>query len=280
MKLLKSGGILLFSFLALVAHANQSEAVRACALLKTSYYSKSEKEDISFYCALPEKTQNILPSVYWLRAREYQKTFLLKQPTTPQASRNLPQGQRGDRHVSQILNNPQSCQFYSSISPSVQSKRVAQGPRLMIVQDAEDLLKKCENFKTLINDGKISRCSVIELAGHSTESVGLDTVIGVDYALGEKRIHPEPWLMGEISRCFKQILIENGGIVASTCGGEKADDGKYHYWKSKSLAQQELSNLLEIPIISGIGPVRFASQYGPNGAEAVSGWTLTYPMKP
>ena len=279
MKSLKFVVILLLSSLAFSAHATESEAIRACALLKTSYYSQNQKEDIQFYCNLPLKTRNILPSVYWLRSREYQKNFLLKQPTTPQAARSLNQGKRGDVYVSQILNSPQACQFYSSISPSVQSDRVAQGPRLMIVQDAEDLLKKCENLNSLITEGKVSRCSVIELAGHSTESVGLDTIIGIDYALGEKRIHPEPWLMGEISRCFKKVLVENGGIVASTCGGEKADDGKYHYWKSKSAAQQELSNLLELPIISGIGPVRFASQYGPNGVEAVSGWTLTNPVK-
>ena len=68
MKSLKFVVILLLSSLAFSAHATESEAIRACALLKTSYYSQNQKEDIQFYCNLPLKTRNILPFVYWLRA--------------------------------------------------------------------------------------------------------------------------------------------------------------------------------------------------------------------
>lgn len=259
-------------------HATEQDARRACSHVSDTYYSAEQKEDIAFYCRLPEDTKNSLPKIYWLKPDVYEKTFLLKQPKVTQASRNMGHNGEDDKRVSDTLNNPNVCQFYSLISPSVQSGRVSEKPRLALVGGPQDLLQKCEFMSEQIQSGKMERCHVIEMAGHSTQSVGLDTVIGVDYSHGKKQIYPDSVLMAKISQCFKKILEKDGGIIFSSCGGEKATDGVYRYWPKKAEAQQELSNILQLPITSGIGPVHFASQYGVNGSEAVGGWTTTSPL--
>lgn len=260
------------------ASATELEARRACARVSENYYSAEQKEDIAFYCALPEGTKHLLPDTYWLKPDDYEQSFLLKQPKVSQAPRNMGNNGEDDARVSQSLNNPNACQFYSLISPSVQSGRVSEKARLSLVAGPEDLLAKCESFADKIHSGKMKHCSVIEMAGHSTQSVGLDTVIGIDYSQDKKQVYPDSLLMNKISKCFKEILERNGGIIFSSCGGEKAADGAYRYWKNKAEAQQELSNILQLPIISGIGPVHFASKYGANGTEAVGGWTSTSPL--
>lgn len=134
------------------------------------------------------------------------------------------------------------------------------------------MLDQCEQIGSLIESGLEEPCSVIELAGHSTQAVGLDTVLGSEY--------PSQTLIKTIGECLRRISNEGVEVVTSTCGGERDSDGILHYWPRKDQAQQILSNVLKMPIISGIGPVRFASRFGPNGVEAVEGWTVSYPLSP
>ncbi|MBC7371420.1 MAG: hypothetical protein H7326_07645 [Bdellovibrionaceae bacterium] len=249
------------------ATAGPAESARACKLLATDYYSKSEKEEIQILCRLPARTQLRLPNQYWYRHSDYQK-FIRSHPLTPQA---IAMSDLDDARVSRILNHPKACQFYSMISPSVQSGRVVVRERVRIVMDAEDLLLQCQNFASSIRNGGVAACGVIELAGHSTQAVGLDGVL--DFEVQNKDI------LKQLGSCFRKIVLPNGGVVTSTCGGERDSDGILHYWRGKAPAQQGLSDILGLPIISGIGPVRFASEFGANGAAAVGGWTLTYPRK-
>ena len=259
--------LLFANILSALAGASASEANRACALLPTSFYSETEKVEIRDWCALPMRTRNQLPSHYWFRQKDYQ-LFLRAQPLAPQAAASE---YWQDQKVSALLNQRRACQFYSMISPSVQSGRVVSDTRLRIVMDAEDMLAHCEQLADLMVQGIEPRCSVIELAGHATQPVGLDTVLSFSY--------PSRSLTTAIGRCLRKVSDQNAGLVTSTCGGERDADGFLHFWRGKQREQQNLSDILGMPILSGIGPVRFASRYGPNGVEAIGGWALTYPRK-
>lgn len=252
-------------FLSLRASAAKSEARRACSLLRTSFYSDAEKEDIQSWCALPARTRNLLAPQYWFRHAEYQ-IYLRRFPVVPQAKASA---DLDDKKVSEILDRSHACQFYSMISPSVQSGRVSGSRRLRIVMDADDMLDQCDQIGSLIASGLEEPCSVIELAGHSTQAVGLDTVLGSEY--------PSKTLIKTIGECLRNISNEGVELVTSTCGAERDSEGFLHYWPGKDQEQQKLSNILKMPIISGVGPVSFASRFGPNGVEAVGGWTISYP---
>lgn len=252
--------------------------VDACKILETPYYHEKQKEDLQYYCSLPASTQAEIPSHYWLSLNDYETQFLNKTPTTPQAPRNVATDKQDDNAVvSAFLNDPNICQFYSIISPSVQSKRVSATDRLDIISTPQDLLNKCELFHTKIKNNETTKCSSIEFAGHSTQSIGLDAVIGISYQDNKKTMFPDKSLLSKVGHCLKKIMEPKGKIIFSTCGGEQATDGKYHFWPKKQQAQQELSNLFGLTIISGIGPVHFSSEYGHNGSESNDGWTITKP---
>lgn len=258
-------------------YSTEDVANYACNAVSGPLYTDSDREEISEYCAYTKIVRDNLPNVYWLPSRYYQK-FLNNLPIEKQASNNLFTEMNADAEMSRILDKAEACHFYSSISNSVLGGYVAESERTKIITDIHDLILECTEMRNKILNGDFKSCSVIEFAGHSTQAIGLDTVFGVDYNFGSKKVFPNQNDINKVAECVQSIAAPQAWITMSTCGGERNENGIYHYWKNKEKAQQDFANLMKLPIVSGIGPVRAASKYGENGVESPHGWHISYPQ--
>ena len=172
-----------------------------------------------------------------------------------------------------LVLDPRACHFFSSISPSVQRKAVdLKDPRTKIVLDDADLLEKCREFATELKRTKAPLCSTIEFAGHSTQSVGLDTVFGIDRKNGVDVVTPSKERIRELGQCLREISDRKAAVFFSTCGGDKEVSGSTHYWPEKEPAQKRLAVLLQMPVISGIG---FVDGTPEGGVTCDEGWHVS-----
>lgn len=273
----KFASCILFVFSSTLS-ATEHVASAACRSLDGSFYSDEDREELGEYCAYPLVVRNNLPNIYWLPHPHYQ-SFLNSLPDQAQAPRNFSaQGGNDDAEVSRWLDERSACHFYSSISNSVISGYVNESDRTKIVTDLSHFLSVCTDMRAKIDAGEMQPCSTLEIAGHSTQAIGLDTVFGIDYNFKRRNVFPSEWEMGVLSMCLKNISTPNTVIVMSTCGAERNDQGEYHYWRHKESAQQEWSNFMGRAVLSGIGPVRGTDDYGENGVESPQGWHLSLPQ--
>lgn len=268
--------LLCFTIPALASASVLEKADRICNGPERHTYSSDEKGELQYLCALPERVKRNVPEVYWMEPTEYQK-WLSGQSEKPTASCNFGKNEKeGDQTVNRMVLEPNGCHFYSSISPSVQKNKISrEDPRTKIVWDFDDLMSQCRTIATAIESGQ-PRCHVIEFAGHATQSVGLDTIFGVQSG---KRLEysPSENALQRLGRCLRRIADKKAYVVFSVCGGDRVatrpeGSGVSHYWPGKSVAQQRLTAIFELPILSGIG---FVDGTPEGGVTAEGGWHLT-----
>jgi len=249
----------------------------ACAKASQPGFSTGAGDELPYFCALPERVKKKVPEVYWWPQERYQ-TWLVSLHPKP-ASLNFGKDPK-DSHqkANAMILDPKACHFFSSISPSVQRKAVdLKDPRTKIVLDDDDLLAQCQGLSKEFKRSGAPLCSVIEFAGHSTQSVGLDTVLGIDEQQGKKIVIPSPKRVREIGQCLRNISAKGAAVFFSTCGGDLAyskDGGprQTYFWPGKEAAQKELTQLLKMPVISGIG---FVDGTPEGGVTCDEGWHLS-----
>jgi len=260
-----------FTLLATAAISAPSLMEKTCAEVTRPGYVVQANDELPYLCALPERVKKNVPEVYWLPSDQYQ-TWLKRFPKKPSAQLNFGKDlKESHRKVNELVLHQHACHFYSSISPSVQAKVVTKTtPRTKIVLDFADLMDECEAFKRAAGH----KCSVIEFAGHSTQSVGLDTVFGIDEQKGAHRlVTPSKEKLSDLGRCLREISEKNAVVVFSTCGGDaELATKKLRYWPGKAAAQRDLAALFGMPIVSGIGSVGGTDE---GGAACDQGWHLT-----
>lgn len=192
-------------------------------------------------------------------------SYLKELPTSPTSPDNITEAE-----VNQHLGKRTVCRFYATHSPSVVNGMVKIQKRVRVVSDAEDLLSECRKLKE--RNGP-HRCTAIELAGHSTQSVGLDAIIGIDHQSRNPAPREEKMLRA-IAACFHDIATPTAPVIFSTCGGDRDDDGAVRFWVKKKEAQEELAEILQRPVISGRGPV---CGRGLKEAQSPEGWYIAQP---
>lgn len=216
--------------------------------------------ELAYVYQLAPGIRDSLPGVWWVDNATYNNWLraLPKEPTAPRTLFGRVYSQGYDQEfVSKYINDQaeDSCHFYSAISPSVKSGRVEQDieNRTLIVRSQKDFLYKCKLLKRNIGDDK---CTAVEFAGHSTQSVGLDTIFGIDRGfrkgkgvygesfkdqnsedaeqtkneVGDEVVYiPSKKGLEEIGECLRDIIMPardahgkdiDPVIVISSCGGD------------------------------------------------------------
>ncbi len=261
------------------------DAVRAnnesnfCTKAREPGFQTEADDERPYLCQLPQRIKKNVPELYWWSPEKYVawlKTFSLKPTATLNLGNDL---KESHRLANAYVLDPNACHIYSSISPSVQKNApYLKNKRTWITLDSQDLLLKCEEIgQTLAKNGE-PLCSVIELAGHSTQSIGLDTVFGIDERKGKKVITPSKDYLKSLGKCLKTISSYQAPVFFSTCGGDievvSPGLGPTHYWPGKEKRQQELADLFQMPVISGIG---FVDGTPEGGVTCDNGWHLSEP---
>lgn len=245
-----------------------SQREKTCAEVRKPGYVVKENDELPYLCALPERVKRNVPEAYWWPHEKYQK-WLKGMPRETSAKLNFGKDlKESHRKVNELVLHPKGCHFYSSISPSVQAKAVTKDtPRTKIVLDFDDLMDQCRAFR----GGE--KCKVVEFAGHSTQSVGVDTLFGIDEVAGKRVMTPSKEKLKALGACLREISEKGAMVVFSTCGGDAEHETKQvRYWPGKEAAQRELAGLLGMPILSGIGLVDGTDE---GGAVCEQGWHLT-----
>lgn len=263
--------ILALFFLSAIGYSADSHR-DACEKVRQPDFKAEAGDETPYLCELPHRVKENIPEVYWWADEKYQK-WLAELPAKGQAPANFGKSHL-DSHekVNRLVLSPKACHFYSSISPSVQKKVVAQDSRTRIVLDHHDLLAQCRVLARKIKNRKIPPCSTIELAGHSTQSIGLDTVFGIDEVKGNQVFIPSAKTIDEIGSCFRAIAAKGAHVVFSTCGGDKDVAGGKRFWPGKLRAQSRLREMIQLPIISGVGIVEGTKE---GGVACDDGWHVT-----
>ncbi len=231
------------------------------------------EEEQRYLRALPQQVLKNLPEHYFWDADAYQNWLRNQSPLG--AKDNFAAHFPGrDEFVSGLVMDTNSCHFYSMISPSVQSDRVVRGFRNRIVSDFGDLLAQCDQLRVGIREKRLSKCSSIEFAGHSTQSTGLDTVFGIDLSRGQETILPSEGSVRELGKCLRSVSARDAKVVMSVCGGETSKNpdgtwGRKFHWAGKEESQRKLAALLKMPVLAGVGPV-FGTSNG--GVASPDGW--------
>lgn len=249
-------------------------AQKVCASSERETYPKAHREELRYLCALPPERQRLVPELYWYSPSQY-RSWLKGQSEKATAPANYgPTLTEGDQQVNRLVLQPNHCSFYSTISPSVQRGAVAPSPRTKVVGEFADLLKQCRALHSYLRREKAPRCSVVEFAGHSTQSIGLDTVFGIDIRDGRAQVSPSPRDLKKLAACLKKISEDGAPVVFSVCGGDQVIEadgsaGKIHYWPEKQAAQDQLAQVFQRPILSGVGYVDGTPEGGVTSPE---GW--------
>src|SRR5262249_13253248 len=84
----------------------------------------------------------------------------------------------------------------------------------------------------------------------------------------------DPSLFREVTKCVSSLVPPGSPILFSTCGGGHNENGVLKLWPGKGVAQQRLSDLLERPVISAVGP---CCAEGIAGTYCEQGWFETRP---
>lgn len=269
----------------ILALAGQAQAAsgrwaKACEEIGRPDFRADTDDERPYFCSLPDRVKMNIPEVHWWPSERYQK-WLRALPRDPAATLNLGKDAR-ESHLkaNAYVLAADACHFFSSISPSVQKNAsYLKDPRTKIVLDAQDLLARCRDFGDAFAKDKQPLCSAIEFAGHATQSVGLDTVFGIDEKDGREVLTPSRNGLKEIGDCLRSISRPGAVVLFSTCGGDKevGKDGALgpaHFWPGKESAQRELSKLMQMPIVSGIG---FVDGTPEGGVTCDEGWHLSKP---
>jgi hypothetical protein len=235
--------------------------------LEASYQKEQE-----YLRALPKRVLKNLPELYLWDMATYQK-WLRNQSLVGAEDNFAKSSPDRDALVSRLVTEKHSCHFYSMISPSVQSNGVEKSFRNRIVSDFEDLISQCHQLRAGIQKKRLAKCSSIEFAGHSTVGTGLDTVFGIDFRKGTEAIFPKEGSLKELGKCLRSISAKGAKVVMSVCGGETSQNpdgswGQRFHWPGKEKSQRKLVSLLQMPVLSGVGPVVGTSDGGvwsPNG---------------
>lgn len=254
----------------------------ACTRLERAGGWIEDEGELHYFCALGEGTRQQIPDAYWLAPDPYQE-WLARFPSRPQSLANLaPTFKQGHQKANELVLHPEACRFYSIISPSVQKGSMdPHDPRTAIVSSTGELLESCQRLRQKQTRGE-PLCSTIEFAGHSTQSVGLDLIFGIHRTRNQTTYFPSKEALLEVGACLRSISRIDAPVFFSTCGGDLARDrdgkptGTTHFWPLKSRAQRELSQLLQMTVISGVGHVSGTEE---GGVRSDWGWHFTaYPQ--
>lgn len=263
--------------LSLAARAN--DQTEFCAQIHEPGFQAETDDERPYLCQLPERIKQNVPDLYWWSPEKYLtwlRTFSLKSTAPLNLGKDL---KESHKLANAYVLDPNACHIYSSISPSVQKNApYLKEKRTWIAIDAPDLLQKCEAIGKTFAENRSPLCSAVELAGHSTQSIGLDTVFGIDQREGKIFITPSAEYLKQLGHCLRKISVPGAPVFFSTCGGDKevtkSGVGPTHFWPAKAKHQKELAALFRMPVISGIG---FVDGTPEGGVTCDDGWHLSKP---
>lgn len=179
--------------------------------------------------------------------------------------------------VNAWLRADSTCHFFNAESPSVEDGKVKENERQVIVKDSRDLLRKCQEMRWHLGR---HGCPNIEFAGHSNyQSLTMGEIIGIDVRPGSISVYPsDDGLFIKVASCLRDLGAPDATIVYSTCGGmrENGDGSRIIQYPGKRESHAALSNALQFPIASCIGP---CGADGP-GTYSPAGWYISYPQLP
>jgi hypothetical protein len=256
--------------------ASASLAEKTCSKLAKAG-KPSPSDERPYLCKLPAKVRRNIPDCYWWSPDQYRK-WLQRFPAVPSATINLgTTAEESHKLANALVLDPKACRFFSLLSPSVQKGDVStKDGRTFLVADPADFLAQCDQFAQAIAAKTKPACSVVEFAGHSTQSVGLDSIFGIDLQDGQLKDFPSQAGLEAIGKCLRSISVAKAPVFFSTCGGDRVatgkGGGKVHYWPGKKRAQEQLRKYFQLPIISGVGLV---SGTDDGGVRCDQGWFQT-----
>ena len=115
-----------------------------------------------------------------------------------------------------------------------------------------------------------------------TQSVGVDTLFSINYDHdGNRTVFPSEYELEVLGSCLRAISIPNAIVLLSSCGGEQDSKDQYHFWYNKEEAQDELSQALNMAVVTGLGPVSAVRSHPEEQitVTAKEGWHFSKPTR-